>query len=71
MSDRYIRDERHFWVTMNYIHNNPVHHRYVKKWQEWPYSSTIEFLNSVSKERVTEIWKEYPVLDYGKEWDNF
>ncbi len=68
--DRYIRNERHFWVTMNYIHHNPVHHKYVKKWQEWPFSSAMEFLEKVGKEKAAEIWREYPIKDYGKGWDD-
>lgn len=68
-SDRYIRSERHFWVTMNYIHNNPVHHDYVKKWQDWPYSSAIDFLEKNGREEVLRIWEEYPLKDYGKKWD--
>src|SRR5215475_7935649 len=35
--DRGIKSHRHFWATMNYIHNNPVHHGYVKRWQDWPW----------------------------------
>ena len=67
--DRYIRNEQHFWATMNYIHHNPVHHNYVKNWYDWPFSSSIGFLNNVGKEKAAEIWKKYPVLDYGKGWD--
>ena len=68
--DRYIRSERHFWATMNYIHHNPVHHEYVKHWHEWPFSSSIDFLEKMGKEKAAEIWKKYPLFDYGKGWDN-
>jgi len=64
-----IRSDRHFWATMNYVHHNPVHHKYVPQWQGWPFSSATDFLDSVGKEEATRIWKEYPVLDYGKGWD--
>lgn len=69
VSDRAIRGERHFWATMNYIHNNPVHHGYVEKWTEWPWSSAVEFLASVGRDEALRIWHEFPVLDYGKKWD--
>ena len=36
--DRAIKSYRHFWATVNYIHNNPVHHGHVDKWQNWPWS---------------------------------
>jgi putative transposase len=47
-AERYMRNDRHFWVTMNYVHNNPVHHRYVTRWQDWPYSSALEYLAQTS-----------------------
>ncbi|MGC9394496.1 MAG: REP-associated tyrosine transposase [Anaerolineae bacterium] len=37
--DRYIRDERHFWATVNYIHHNPVKAGLVKDPADWPFSS--------------------------------
>ena len=55
---------------MNYVHNNPVHHRYVKHWNEWPYSSAARFLREVGREKAAEIWRSYPVRDYGKGWDD-
>jgi len=67
--EREIKSHRHFWTSMNYIHHNPVHHGYVESWQDWPWSSASEFLERVGRERASEIWREYPILDYGKKWD--
>src|SRR5262245_57006019 len=67
--DRYIRSERHFWSSLNYVHNNAVHHGYVDKWQDWPWSSAEEFLIKNGREETMRIWHEYPLLDYGKKWD--
>jgi len=67
--DRRIRSERHFWTTVNYVHHNPVFRRYVDKWQDWPWSSASDFLESVGREEASRIWAEYPLLDYGKKWD--
>jgi putative transposase len=64
-----MKSERHFRVTLNYIHHNPVHHGYVKRWQDWPYSSAAEFLRQVGHDKALELWRAYPVLDYGKKWD--
>jgi len=69
-SDRAIRGERHYWATINYIHNNPVHHGYVEKWTDWPFSSAKSYLDEVGRDRAGAIWKDYPVLDYGKGWDD-
>jgi putative transposase len=67
--ERPIKSERHFWATLNYIHRNPVHHGYVKIWQDWPWSSATKFLESFGRKEAREIWKRYPILDYGKKWD--
>lgn len=37
--DRYIRDERHFANTIQYIHNNPVNAGLVDRAEDWPFSS--------------------------------
>jgi putative transposase len=67
--ERPMKSERHFWATLNYVHNNPVHHGYVRRWQDWPWSSARDFLKKFGQEKAKEIWLRYPVLDYGKKWD--
>lgn len=69
-SDRAIRSNAHFWATVNYIHHNPVHHGYVDKWTEWPWSSAIDYIQQVGRAEAERIWQEFPVLDYGKGWDD-
>jgi REP-associated tyrosine transposase len=67
--DRAIRSERHFWATVNYIHHNPIYHGYVDRWQDWIWSSASDFLEMVGRDECERIWKEYPILGYGKKWD--
>jgi putative transposase len=67
--ERPMKSERHFWATLNYIHHNPVHHGYVDRWQDWPWSSAKEFLRVVGRTRALELWLEYPILNYGTKWD--
>ncbi len=67
--DREMRSERHFLASLNYIHHNPVHHGYVEKWTDWPWSSASFFLEQIGREEAERIWREYPILDYGKKWD--
>lgn len=69
-AERYMRNDAHFWATINYVHHNPVHHGYVERWQDWPFSSAREYLEEMGKERAAELWREYPILDYGKGWDD-
>ena len=67
--ERPMKSERHFWATLNYVHHNPVHHGYVKQWQDWPWSSARQYLEKVGLEEAKRIWLKYPILDYGKKWD--
>jgi putative transposase len=52
-----------------YVHHNPVHHGYVRRWQDWPWSSARQYLETVGPEEAKRIWLTYPILDYGKKWD--
>jgi putative transposase len=70
VAERYMRNDHHFWATLNYVHNNPVRHGYVRRWQEWPYSSAEEYLASFGPVQALRIWKDYPILEYGKGWDD-
>jgi len=69
--DRDMKSDRHFWASLNYIHNNAVHHGYVEKWQDWPYTSAHEYLAEVGHDEAERVWHEFPVLNYGKGWDVF
>jgi putative transposase len=69
-NERYMRNNGHFWATLNYVHHNPVHHGYVAKWQDWPYSSAKEYLAGIGRDEAARLWLQYPVLDYGKGWDD-
>jgi putative transposase len=68
--ERFMRNERHLWASVNYVHHNPVKHGYVERWQDWVWSSAATFLSEVGKEKAKQIWLEYPVKDYGKGWDD-
>src|SRR5262249_27483165 len=69
-ADRAIRSERHYWATLNYVHHNPVHHGYVAQWPEWPWSSALEYLKQTDPEEAKRIWRDYPLKDYGRGWDD-
>ena len=68
-SDRFMRSERHYFTTLNYIHNNPVKHGCVDKWGDWAYSSFHWYLENKGRDWLIELWREYPVLNYGDKWD--
>jgi putative transposase len=64
-----IKSERHFYATFNYVLHNAVRHGYVERWQDWPYSNAAQYLETVGREAAMQRWHEYPLLDYGKDWD--
>lgn len=68
--ERSMRSSRHYFVSLNYIHNNPVKHGYVERWRDWPFSSAREYLEKVGEDEAGRVWKDYPVLEYGREWDS-
>ena len=57
------------WASMNYIFHNAVHHGYVARWQDWPYSNAVEYLAEVGREVAERRWQTYPICDYSKDWD--
>jgi putative transposase len=67
--DRRIRGERHYWATVNYLHANPVRHKFAKKATEWPFSSVHRYMDDFGTGKLISLWKEYPVDCYGDGWD--
>jgi putative transposase len=67
--DRCMRSEAHFYTTINYIHNNPVKHGHVEKWSDWAYSSFHWYLEHKGRDWLLDLWRQYPVLNYGDKWD--
>ncbi len=65
-----IKSESHLFATINYIHNNPVKHKYVLKWQDWNFSSAKSYLEEVGNEYAKKMWLKYPVLNMGENWDD-
>ena len=67
--ERHMRSDRHFFASLNYVHHNPVHHGYTDNWIDWSWSSAAEFIEQNGREETTRLWREYPLLNYGKKWD--
>jgi putative transposase len=67
--ERKMRSERHYFASLNYVLNNAVHHGYCDRWQDWHWSNANDYLREMGVERALEIWREYPILDYGSKWD--
>ena len=68
-SDRLMRNERHYFATVNYIHHNPIKHGYTDRMSDWPWSGVHEYTETQGKERLAKTWRAYPVGNYGQGWD--
>ena len=66
-----MRSAGHFFATLNYIHNNPVKHGYVARWAAWPFSSFHWYLQTHGRDWLLDLWRQYPLRDYGAAWDDF
>jgi putative transposase len=64
-----MKSERHSFATVNYVMNNAVRHGYVERCQDWPYSNAAEYLDALGRDNVIRRWKDYPILDFGRDWD--
>jgi putative transposase len=69
-SDRAIRSERHFWTTVNYIHYNPIKHGWVTGPYDWVESSVHWYREEHGSDWLQDLWRRYPVRDYGRGWDD-
>jgi putative transposase len=66
-SDRFIREEAHYFAAMNYIHYNPVKLGYVATAYDWVWSSLGLYYEDKGKEWLREKWTKYPPQDMGED----
>ena len=58
--DKPVTSNRQFYSILNYIHYNPVKAGLCTKATDWTYSSFRYFLESHDRERVIQLWRDYP-----------
>lgn len=68
-TDRKIRDQKHFYRALNYVHYNPVKHGYVETVYDWPWSSVHNYLDHYGRDWLREKWVAYKPDYLGKDWD--
>jgi putative transposase len=69
-SDRAIRSKGHYYTTLNYIHFNPVKHRYVASPYGWSESSVGWYVEHYGRGWLRDLWVTYPLRSYGESWDD-
>ncbi len=68
-TDRFIRNQAHYYQSLNYIHINPKKHGYVNDPYEWPWSSLSIYLEDKGREWLREQWVKFPPPADGEGWD--
>ncbi|MCB9434503.1 MAG: transposase [Ardenticatenaceae bacterium] len=69
-TDRAIRSDAHYYTTLNYIHYNPVKHGCAASPYDWQESSVHWYLEHHGREWLRDLWRTYPVRNYGEGWDD-
>jgi len=62
--DTCIRDEEGLWKCVNYIHQNPVKHGYVKKMEDYIFSSYRRQLSLYGKEWLHSCFERYSIISF-------
>jgi putative transposase len=55
--ERKIPGDAHHIAAIHYVHHNPLKHGYVRKWDEWKWSSASEYLERIGREEAERRWK--------------
>jgi len=66
-----IRSEKDFWTHFNYIHHNPIKHKYVQKMENYNFSSFNHWVNKKGMGWVMSIFEQYPIVDFTIDHDDF
>ena len=66
-ADHVVRDEKDYYRHLNYIHQNPVKHGYVKKMSDYGFSSIHRFVKERGRDWVIDCFRKYPIVDFAPE----
>lgn len=65
--DKIIRDEKDFYIHLNYIHQNPIKHGLVKNFDElanYKFCSYKDYLKELGRDWLDDCFENYPVINY-------
>jgi len=69
--DTCIRDEKDYYTRLNYIHSNPIKHRYVGCLEDYKFSSFDYYIKVKGREWICDILEKYPIIDFIDDKDRF
>ncbi len=62
--DYCIRNDADYYRHLNYIHQNPVKHRYVNNLGDYRWSSYREYLERHGPEWLADSFRRFPIVDF-------
>ncbi|XOU94463.1 MAG: REP-associated tyrosine transposase [Candidatus Kerfeldbacteria bacterium] len=62
--DKCVESEKDFHTHLNYIHHNPIKHKYVKDMSDYKYSSYQYYLSKYGYEWLENCFYIYPIIDF-------
>ncbi|MFH1367108.1 MAG: transposase [Patescibacteria group bacterium] len=68
--DTCIRDDGDYWRRFNYIHHNPIKHRYTNEMENYKFSSYQAYLKKYGKDWLDDCFQRYPIIDFTFKKDN-
>ena len=69
--DTCIRSESDYWTRFNYVNYNPVKHGYVKRLEDWRWSSGRYYLEHRGEAWLMDALERYPVIDVSDPNDRY
>ena len=72
--DSCVRNENDFYVRFNYIHNNPIKHGYMRKFENlfnYEFSSYPYYLKTKGQEWINDLFMRYPIINFMNEYDDY
>ncbi len=62
--DHSIRNEKDFFMHLNYIHQNPVKHGLTSHMSKYKWSSIHEYVKREGKEWIIDCFRRHPIADF-------
>ena len=67
--DRCIRNKKDFYRHFNYIHQNPVKHKYVDRFEDYRFSSYNHWTAKKGTDWIRDVFEQYPIVDFTVQHD--
>lgn len=63
-TDHVIRNDEDYYKHLNYIHQNPIKHGYVKQLTAYKWSSIRRWIKEKGEDFIADCFRTYPIADF-------